>query len=221
MIHDLDETIRKILIEKGRLNAGEIDITFDQPSREWSAGLSRPTINCWLYDVRENLDLRSMEWETTRANGQGKLRLAPLRFDLNYLITAWTRKVEDEHRLLWRALGALCQVRTLDPDVCEGALRDQPYEIPFEVAQDSEVVPNVTDLWSVLDNEMRAGFRLAVTLAFDADRGFDAPLVLERRLIVGQADAPEAAQLTTPDVELVYRAKADAQMDESAKEGSR
>ena len=218
MIHDLDETIRRILIEKGRLDASEIDISFDQPNGEWSAGLSRPTINCWLYDVRENLDLRSMEWETTRANGQGKLRLPPLRVDLSYLVTAWTRKVEDEHQLLWRALGALAQARTLNPDDCEGALRDQPYDIPTQVAQATEVVPNPTDLWSVLDNEMRAGFRFAVTLALDAERGFDAPLVFEKKLVVGQTTDAPGEDMAVLDVELWQRADRSGGQ-ERAKEG--
>ena len=28
---------------------------------EWSARLSRPTLNCWAYDVRENIKLRNFE----------------------------------------------------------------------------------------------------------------------------------------------------------------
>ncbi len=218
MIHDLDETIRKILVEKGRLNAGEIDITFDQPNGDWAAGLSRPTINCWLFDVRENLELRSMEWETTRANGKGQLRLPPLRFDLTYLVSAWTRKVEDEHLLLWRALGALCQAGALDPDQCEGALRDQPYEIPIKVAQSSEAVSNLTDLWSVLDNEMRAGFIVAVTVALDADRGFDAPLVFDKKIAVGQSDDPPGQKMTVLDIEIRQQVDKDAKKGD-AKEG--
>jgi hypothetical protein len=54
-------------------------------------------------------------------------------------------------------------------------------------------------LWSVLDNQMRLGFTLVVTLALDSGRGFDAPLVLERVIEVGQAEHPEERVLTTPD----------------------
>jgi hypothetical protein len=207
MIHDLDETIRQLLIKKGRLNAGEIDISFDQPTGDWAAGLSRPTINCWLYDARENLELRSMEWRVTRSNGQGQKRIAPLRFDLNYLVTAWTRKVEDEHQLLWRALGALAQARSLSPEQCVGALQGQPFDIPTKVGQVSDAVPNLTDLWSVLDNEMRAGFNFVVSLALDADLGFDGPLVLAKKLVVGQAEEPPRHELTVPDVEIWQRTK--------------
>ncbi|GAB4440012.1 MAG: DUF4255 domain-containing protein [Anaerolineae bacterium] len=211
MIQDLDETLKKLLVEKGKLNAGEIDITFDQPNGEWAAGLSRPTLNCWLFDVRENRELRSMEWEVTRTNDNrsGKLRLPPLRFDLTYLVTAWTRKVEDEHQLLWRALGALSQTRALDPDTCEGALRDQAYDIPVQVGQTSEAIQSMSDLWSVLDNEMRAGFLVKLTLALEADRGFDAPLVLESRVSVGQAEEPPRQEITVLDTVLEIPKRAD------------
>ena len=58
MFADLDETIRLLLIRHVPLNLSEVDVSFDAPDREWSGRLSRPTVNCFLYDVRENEDLR-------------------------------------------------------------------------------------------------------------------------------------------------------------------
>ena len=40
MLHDLDRTIENILVERGKLTKGEIDIAFEQPTSEWSATLS-------------------------------------------------------------------------------------------------------------------------------------------------------------------------------------
>ena len=37
MIADLDETIRQLLITEMPIENGEIDVTFDQPKREWSS----------------------------------------------------------------------------------------------------------------------------------------------------------------------------------------
>ena len=108
MIQSLDETIKKIILEKGQFNSSDVDIRFDQPTRDWSAGLTKPAINCYLYDVRENRELRNREWIVDRQpNGQAKKKIAPLRVDLSYLITAWTTEVEDEHAVLWRLLVAL------------------------------------------------------------------------------------------------------------------
>jgi hypothetical protein len=201
MIHDLDKTLQKILYEKGRLNRNEIDIAFDQPTGQWSATLSRPTINCWMFDMRENARLRSLEMTVDRDHQTKRARtqLAPMRFDLSYLVTAWTRKVEDEHQLLWRALAALSTMQRLDPAECEGSLRNQPYEIPFQVAQEHDHGVTMTDLWSVLNNDMRPGFFLSVTLALEPEVVLEAPLVLESLITVGQAESPEDEQIDVPE----------------------
>ena len=38
MISDVDESLRRLLTERGNLNSGEVDISFDQPTREWAGG---------------------------------------------------------------------------------------------------------------------------------------------------------------------------------------
>ena len=61
MIDELDEYLKKFLTrELATLgyDPGKVDIVFDQPKREWSARVSRPTLNLFLYDIRENQKLR-------------------------------------------------------------------------------------------------------------------------------------------------------------------
>lgn len=207
MIQDLDKTLEKLIVERGKLNRNEIDLSFEQPTGEWSARLNRPTLSCWCFDLRENVKLRSMDMTATHRDNHARIALRPLRYDLMYLVTAWARRIEDEHQLLWRALGALVQVPRLDPNECEGGLRDQMFDIPLVVGNITDRMPSMTDLWSVLDNQMRLGFTLVVTLALDSGRGFDAPLVLEKQISVGQAEHPEAQVITAPDV--VIRQQAD------------
>ena len=48
MITDLDETIKQLLIQKGALEPAEVDISFETPKREWSASISKPTVNLYL-----------------------------------------------------------------------------------------------------------------------------------------------------------------------------
>lgn len=215
MIHDLDKTLKKLLIERGKLDKNEIEVAFEQPTGEWASRLSRPTINCWCYDLRENVKLRNMDMNVSREQRKGlfergersvRMGLPPLRFTLTYLVTAWARRIEDEHQLFWRALGALAQSTSLDPASCEGNLRDQPYEIPITVGQPTEATGSFTDLWSVLDNQMHLGFNFVATLALDPERGFVEPLVLERQIGVGQSENPEEEILSTLDRTLVYRA---------------
>ena len=145
-----------------------------------------------------------MEMEVTRQMAgkkkQANIRMVPMRFDISYLITAWARKAEDEHQLLWRTLGALAHFLALKPEECEGALQDQPYDMPVMVAQVTEAASNMTDLWSVLDNEMRMGFTFVVTVAMDPQRVLEAPLVLEGRLIFGQAFNPPTEMIDHPEI---------------------
>src|SRR5262245_57246637 len=136
MLHDLDKTLEKLIMKEGNIPSGEIDIGFDQPTGEWSSRLSRPTLNCWCFDLRENLKLRSIDRNVERMpNGNTSVStFAPRRIDAMYLITAWARKAEDEHQLLWRALATLKRFTTLDPKRCEGDLRYQTLPIPLLVA---------------------------------------------------------------------------------------
>ena len=88
MISDLDETIRQILVKGGKLDPAEVEISFDIPNREWSGGISKPSVNCYLFDIRENRELRQYGVDTTTTTvGQNKFarQRPPLRFDLTYL----------------------------------------------------------------------------------------------------------------------------------------
>ena len=209
MLHDLDKTIETIFIEEGKINKQEIDISFEQPNGEWSAQLRRPTLNCWCFDLRENLKLRSMDRSVARNNNQGKITFPARRIDLTYLVTAWARKIEDEHHLIWRALGALKRVPKREPEKCEGNLRYQQHEIQFLVADMSHIQTNIVDLWSVLENQMRLGFTVTATIELDTEIGFEAPLVLEGIVRVGQTTSPSDEELSVLDVEIRHRAESE------------
>ncbi|MBN1934512.1 MAG: DUF4255 domain-containing protein [Anaerolineae bacterium] len=183
MIKSLDQTIKRILLEKGRFSPTDVDIRFDQPTRDWAAGLTRPAINCYLYDLRENRDLRSREWIVDQQpDGRAKKKLSPLRIDASYLITAWTNEVEDEHAVLWRVLVALSSVSILPEAMLEGKLVEQPFPIPAQTGQVSEAMTNLSDLWSVMENELKPAINYTVTLAVDREYAFDHPLVLTKRV---------------------------------------
>jgi hypothetical protein len=207
MIQDLDKTLEKLFYERGRFSRNDIDVSFDQPNGDWSSRLARPTLNVWAFDLRENMKLRNMTLGTERENGMGTRRRMPLRYDITYLVTAWARKVEDEHQLLWRGLGALVQVTILRRDECEGSVREQAYDLPILVGTIGERLPNTSDLWSVLNNQMRLGFTFIVTVAVDPLMSFDAPLVLERTTRFGESQEPARQKLDVLDTEFVHRAR--------------
>ena len=183
MIKSLDETIKNLILAKGRFGAGDVDIRFDQPTRDWSAGLTKPAINCYMYDLRENTELRSREWIVEREpNGQAKKKIAPLRVDLSYLITAWTNEVEDEHAVLWRVLVALSSVPVLPASLLKGDLVHQPYPIVTQTAQVTEAMQNLSDLWNVMENELKPAINYTATLAVDREYVFSGPMVFTKRV---------------------------------------
>lgn len=186
MITDLDETLKQLLIKEMPITNNDVEIMFDLPKREWAAKLSKPTINLYLYDIRENTELRRNEWIVERDdNGRATKKKAPARIDLAYLVTAWTSTVEDEHRLLWRALWALFRNPVLPEEILQGDLKGTTVPIPAVIAQPDKM-PNMADLWGVLDNELKPAIHLVVTLPLDLARVITGPLVLTKRIKVEQ-----------------------------------
>jgi hypothetical protein len=192
---DLDETIRQLLIRFVPLNLSEVDVSFDAPDREWSGRLSRPTVNCFMYDVRENEDLREVAWDFSRdsANGTVTRKRLPLRFNATYNVTVWARAPEDEHTLLWRVLSALARNPVLPSDLMQGALTDQPFPIPARVGKPEQGRTNPADLWQALDNRIRPSLTYVTTLALDPEMEFTSPITLstvtrmqELQLIAGR-----------------------------------
>jgi hypothetical protein len=204
MIDDLDEVLRQLLIREMPIKNGEIDIAFDQPRREWSARLSRPTLNLFLHDLNENKKLRQAQpmWEVEMGdNGQAVKRRKPVRMDLHYMITAWANEPEDEHRLLSRTLMALFRFPTLPEELLPETLQNQPVPIPLMVAQEEEL-RNPADLWSAMDNEQRPSISCIVTLALNPYQPVTGPLVRTRELRIGPSRQPQLQQLddeTEPD----------------------
>jgi hypothetical protein len=180
VLADLDETLRQLLIRDVPLDLAEVDVSFDAPDREWSGRLSRPTVNCYLYDVRENHEFRETDYELERRNGSGVRIKVPLRIDISYQVTVWARAADDEHRLLWRVLSALMRYPILPDDVVQGELKDQPYPIRAQGAQPELGPKNAAELWQALDNRIRPGLTYVVTLALDPQVVFTSPLVFTR-----------------------------------------
>jgi hypothetical protein len=196
MFDDLDEVLRQLLIRDIPIKGSEVDITFDQPKREWSARLSRPTLNLFLHDIRENVKLRQQGQEFERAmtgTNQVTQRHKAHRIDLHYAITAWAKEPEDEHRLLALALLALFRHPTLTEDLPD-SLQDQPAPIAVKVAQYDEL-EKPSDLWNVMDNQQKPVINCVVTLALHPFKPVTSPAVRTRELVVGQSAEPARQQL--------------------------
>lgn len=177
MLADLDETLRQLLTAEIPIRNSEIDVKFDQPKREWSARLSKPTVNLFLYDIRENVLLKRQQMDMTRHDGRtATQKRSPYRVDCTYMVTSWAAQAEDEHRLMARTLQALFKFPTLPAGRLRGKMRGQPYPIPMQLARHDKLT-NPAELWSALDNELRPGVSLMLTVALNPWEAVTGPAV--------------------------------------------
>ncbi len=165
MIQDLDDTLKELLVKKMPIDLATIDIKFEMPDKDWETKLpARPTINLYLYDIRENHELRSNERFLARNGATGTETNAPSRIDFAYLITAWTKEIADEHRLLGNLLKTLLRYPVLPADVLKGEMTTQLLPLRGWVAQ-PERTPNAWDFWGAIDGRVKASLSYMVTVA--------------------------------------------------------
>lgn len=168
MLNLLDESLEHFLRGVVPLTPRDIDVAFEAPDRDWAAGISRPTVNLYLWDVRPNTDEREFGLvDVTDANGVRVGRRAPLpRVDCRFLVTAWTTEVRDEHALLGRVMIALLGNSEIGIEHLQGALADVEPAPTVELRSGSG--PDNSDFWSALGGQLKPGLDVVVTLTVDA-----------------------------------------------------
>lgn len=194
MFNDLDETLRQVLIADVPLDPREVDIVFDRPTREWSSRLSKPTLNLFLFDVRERIDFRDDSWTVARtADGKAERRRPSRRVDCAYFVTAWAREPADEHRILGRVLATLYRQARISPDFLQGDLQNSDVPV-LTRATAPDYLAKPYELWGVLDNEIRASLTWVATIPLDVFAPVSGPMVrsLELRFTREGEDWQEA-----------------------------
>lgn len=175
MFQDLDATLQQILDDPAMPPAltdlRNADVSFETPDRSFAPGQS--TVNLFLYEVKENRELRNAEPIIQRVGDVYFRRRPPIRVDCTYMVSAWSSatgaaKVAAEHRLLALALLWLSRFTTIPENYLQGSLAVQPFPPPTMVAQ---VDPNrnTGEFWSALGIPPRTAFYLTIAIAMDLD----------------------------------------------------
>jgi hypothetical protein len=196
MLADLDETLRNLL--KGELeNHGfeGVDIAFDAPSRDWSGQLSKPTVNVYLYDLREAESLRTSEWGRVARNGRQFETRPPMVMEASYAVTAWTQAVEDEHRLLSQVLAIFFAYPEIPKDKLNGRLANGSQAWPIK-ARIGQGKGEKSDFWSAVGGQYKVSLDYVVRLSVESgamrERG---PEVRTQTIRTQMTDAPKATVL--------------------------
>ncbi|MER7755084.1 DUF4255 domain-containing protein [Kitasatospora sp. NPDC097643] len=164
MIHEVDEALRA-LIRAEVLDGTEVELVLDAPTREWAARRNAPTVNLYLYDIREDLQRRSRGRQNVY-DEQGTVvarTLPPRYFKLSYLVSAWTQRPEDEHRLLSGLLGCFLRHTALPAAGLGPALAATGLPVPLGIALPPPEDRAFADVWSALGGELKPSLDLVVS----------------------------------------------------------
>lgn len=169
MIHEVDEALRA-LIRREALNGSDVEVLFDAPTKEWAARRNAPAVDVYLYDIREDLRWRTNGSVDVRGgDGAVTSRHRPPRyFKLSYLVTAWTQRPEDEHRLLAAVLSCFLRFDALPSEVLTGALAAQGVPVRVSIALPPPEDRALSDVWSALGGELKPSLDIVTLVAMDA-----------------------------------------------------
>ncbi|MEU6609182.1 DUF4255 domain-containing protein [Streptomyces shenzhenensis] len=199
MIHEVDEALRT-MFRTDALAGGQVAVVFDAPTRDWAAKVNAPTVNLYLYDIREDMRRRERGL-LNEYDDQGAIvsrRRPPRFFKLSYLITAWTRRPEDEHRLLSSLLSCLLRYEALPAEQLTGTLGQIGVSVPMTVALPPPEDRSFADVWSALGGELKPSLDLVVSVPVTESPVYPAgPQVGEEGVQLGFGEVPPTEQPST------------------------
>ncbi len=179
MIHDLDMTLRQLLMRElppqlvAEDAATPVTISFATPDDQFPpTAVTLPAIDLFLYDVRENRELRSNEWEVVRSgDGTATRRRPPVRVDCSYLVTAWASDssptpAEDEHSLLGEVMQVLLKHPIIPEAALQGSLAGQQPPLPAVSLRDGRL-QSMGEFWQALGGKPKAALHYTVTIGVE------------------------------------------------------
>lgn len=179
MIKDLDLSLKTLLLEEAEPGSelASANISFSVPDEKWQGSGSGIDLNVYLYDIRENRNLRTNERQYERnPDGSTTQKKSPPRIDCAYLITAWNKatgtseeKELQEHRLLSQVLYVLMRNPTI---------ASEP-PLPLVVSQ-QDGLPNPVEFWSALGSPLKPSISCVVTLSLDLKKWITGPMVITK-----------------------------------------
>lgn len=173
MIWEVDSTLESLLRAEA-LKDTDTDVVFDAPTTDWAARLTGPVVDAFLYDVHEDIERRHAGAPPER-NAEGRItgrRPATRFYKMSYLVTAWTTRAADEHRLLGQVLENLIRFDQIPAEHLKGRLAGLPIPISTAMPQPDR---NASDLWTAVGGELRASIELLLIV----------PIVPARTYVVG------------------------------------
>lgn len=168
MIYEIDEALRA-LIRQDALPGSDVEVVFDAPTKDWASRRNTPTVDVYLYDIREDLRRRERGMindydDSGRIVGR---HLPPRYFKLSYLITAWTQRPEDEHRLLSATLACFLRNDAIPVELLEGPLAELALPVAVTIGLPPPEDRGFADVWSALGGELKPSLDVVIAVPID------------------------------------------------------
>lgn len=164
MIGEIDDAIRALVKASDGI-AADIDIALDAPTKDWASRRNAPTVDLFLYDIREDTRRREHGF-TERRDDHGIVthRIpAPRYYKLSYLVTAWTQRPDDEHRLLDALLRCFLRFDAIPEPFVVETLAETGLPCSLSVAQPPPEDRAFADVWSSLGGELKPSLDVVIT----------------------------------------------------------
>ena len=163
MFQDLDTALTNLLHDPAApADVRNADISFETPDKNFTP--ADGTVNLFLFDLKENRELRDPEPIREIIAGVVVRRQPPLRTDCTYLVTAWANN-----------------------------LANPPFPPPTMVAQ-AKADNSAGEFWSALGIPPRPAFYLTVTIALELGmQTIEGPPVVTKEIILSEIPTPIVA----------------------------
>jgi hypothetical protein len=186
LLHELDQTLAALL-KRDLPGRDQITVSFAAPDDQFSVKL--PAVDLFLYDVRENLELRSNDDVFELQADRTSIRFQPpVRVDASYLITAWpgvgsgqSDSSEDEHMLLSAVMRVLLRYPKLPRELLKGSLANQDLPLPVSTLQPGRL-QSLGEFWQALGGKPKAALNYTVTLPVDVSEPERQPIVIDKEI---------------------------------------
>jgi hypothetical protein len=169
VIQDLSNTLKAILTQPGLpADLAAAAIVFDRPADAFAP--TQTTVDLFLYDIRENLELRNYQSTVAVSDGVAKFTPPPLRVACSYLVTAWpvggTNVALQEQQLLAEVLQLLAGIPVIPANFLQGSLVGQQPALPV-VTLHPEALRSLSEFWTALGAKLRPSLTVTVTIAMN------------------------------------------------------
>jgi len=162
-IRNVDESLERFIRARLALTDDLGDVTFEAPTSNWSAQLSRITVNLFLYDVGLSNQPSRSAIRRAGENGAGQQRAPQPMVRLGYLISAWAGSPRDEHQLLGDLVSLFAASVSVPVEHMVGNLSST-----IQVRMVADELNRPRDVFAGSGGQLKAAFALEATVAADS-----------------------------------------------------